>query len=30
MTPVARVGYNTNGGGDYLFVQGGLKFPVGQ
>jgi opacity protein-like surface antigen len=30
LTPVLRVGYNTNGGPDYLFVQGGLKFPIGK
>jgi opacity protein-like surface antigen len=30
LTPVLRIGYNTNGGPDYLFVQGGLKFPIGK
>jgi opacity protein-like surface antigen len=30
LTPVVRLGYNTNGGVDYLFVQGGLKFPIGK
>lgn len=30
MMPTVRAGYNTNGGGDYLFIQGGLKFPVGK
>lgn len=29
MTPVVRAGYNTNGGADYLYIQGGLRFPVG-
>jgi len=29
MTPVARAGYNTNGGADYLYIQGGLRFPMG-
>jgi opacity protein-like surface antigen len=27
--PVARAGYNVNGGADYLFVSGGIKFPMG-
>ncbi len=30
MKPVVRAGFNTNGGADYLFIQGGLKFPVGK
>lgn len=30
MTPVARAGYNSNGGADYLYIQGGLRFPVGR
>ena len=30
MIPVARAGFNSNGGIDYLFVQGGLKFPMGK
>jgi hypothetical protein len=28
MIPVARVGFNLNGGADYMFIQGGLKFPM--
>ncbi|MCK4306483.1 MAG: outer membrane beta-barrel protein [Candidatus Eisenbacteria sp.] len=30
MTPVARVGYTTSGGADYLYVSGGLRFPIGE
>jgi hypothetical protein len=30
MMPTIRAGFNTNGGADYLYIQGGLKFPVGQ
>ncbi len=30
MTPTVRAGYNTNGGFDYLFIQAGLRFPMGQ
>ncbi len=30
MTPVARVGFNTNGGADYFYISGGLKFPMGR
>ncbi len=26
--PTARAGYNTNGGADYWFIQGGVKFPL--
>lgn len=29
MRPTARVGYNINGGADYFFVMGGLRFPMG-
>ncbi|MBU1702588.1 MAG: porin family protein [Candidatus Eisenbacteria bacterium] len=29
ITPVARLGYNVNGGADYLFISGGIKFPMG-
>ena len=29
MIPVARAGYCSNGGADYLFIGGGLKFPMG-
>jgi hypothetical protein len=29
VTPVARAGYNTNGGADYLFIEGGVKIPIG-
>jgi opacity protein-like surface antigen len=28
MIPTARIGYNANGGSDYFFVQGGLRFPL--
>jgi len=28
--PTARLGYNFNGGADYLFISGGVKFPVGK
>jgi len=28
MIPVVRAGFNSNGGADYIFVQGGLKFPM--
>jgi len=27
MTPTVRGGYNSNGGADYWFIQGGVKFP---
>jgi len=30
MTPTVRAGYNTNGGFDYLFIQAGLRFPMGK
>ncbi len=30
MTPTVRAGYNSNGGADYLFLQGGVKFPMGE
>ncbi|MCK4412373.1 MAG: outer membrane beta-barrel protein [Candidatus Eisenbacteria sp.] len=30
MMPTFRAGFNSNGGFDYLYIQGGLKFPVGQ
>ncbi len=30
MTPVARAGYDINGGVDYLYVEGGLRFPMGK
>ncbi|MFH1144922.1 MAG: outer membrane beta-barrel protein [Candidatus Eisenbacteria bacterium] len=30
MTPTVRAGFNTNGGWDYLFISGGLKFPIGK
>lgn len=30
MTPVARAGFDTNGGVDYLYVEGGLRFPMGK
>jgi opacity protein-like surface antigen len=30
LTPVVRAGYNINGGPDYLFLQAGLKFPLGR
>jgi len=30
MIPVARAGYSTNGGADYLFISGGIKFPMGK
>jgi opacity protein-like surface antigen len=30
MTPVARAGFNTNGGADYLYIEGGLRFPMGK
>ncbi len=28
MIPTARAGYNSNGGADYFFAQGGIKFPM--
>lgn len=28
MIPVARAGFNSNGGANYMFIQGGLKFPM--
>jgi hypothetical protein len=30
MTPVARAGFNSNGGADYLYIEGGLRFPMGK
>ena len=29
ITPSARIGYNLNGGADYFFIMGGLRFPLG-
>jgi hypothetical protein len=28
MIPVVRAGFNSNGGANYMFIQGGLKFPM--
>jgi hypothetical protein len=28
MIPTARAGYNANGGADYFFIQGGVRFPM--
>lgn len=28
MIPTARAGYNANGGADYFFIQGGVKFTL--